>query len=138
MRRKTPIYNSYNAPPTFPFSPILHPWETRNNNKMGSFSTCAPTLRLATHLPVVSPTRGTPRRRWWRGRSSVSCVYSSSPLGAPMDTASIKVIGVGGGGNNAVNRMIGSGLQVSLSFSFYQSRRNFDLLSSTFALFPSR
>jgi hypothetical protein len=33
-----------------------------------------------------------------------------------MDTARIKVIGVGGGGNNAVNRMIGSGLQV-LSFS---------------------
>ncbi|KAL9160005.1 hypothetical protein ABFS82_08G171700 [Erythranthe guttata] len=29
----------------------------------------------------------------------------------PMDTARIKVIGVGGGGNNAVNRMIGSGLQ---------------------------
>ncbi|CAM6090521.1 unnamed protein product [Calypogeia fissa] len=29
----------------------------------------------------------------------------------PMDSARIKVIGVGGGGNNAVNRMIGSGLQ---------------------------
>ncbi|KAL3636991.1 Cell division protein FtsZ 1 [Castilleja foliolosa] len=29
----------------------------------------------------------------------------------PMDSAKIKVIGVGGGGNNAVNRMIGSGLQ---------------------------
>ncbi|KAJ8542862.1 hypothetical protein K7X08_005385 [Anisodus acutangulus] len=28
-----------------------------------------------------------------------------------MDSAKIKVIGVGGGGNNAVNRMIGSGLQ---------------------------
>ena len=27
--------------------------------------------------------------------------------------AKIKVIGVGGGGNNAVNRMIGSGIQVS-------------------------
>ncbi|KAL6543123.1 Cell division protein FtsZ 1 [Orobanche hederae] len=30
---------------------------------------------------------------------------------APMEFAKIKVIGVGGGGNNAVNRMIGSGLQ---------------------------
>ncbi|KHG27532.1 Cell division FtsZ, chloroplastic -like protein [Gossypium arboreum] len=30
---------------------------------------------------------------------------------APMETAKIKVVGVGGGGNNAVNRMIGSGLQ---------------------------
>ncbi|GFQ00788.1 cell division protein ftsz homolog 1 chloroplastic [Phtheirospermum japonicum] len=29
----------------------------------------------------------------------------------PTDSAKIKVIGVGGGGNNAVNRMIGSGLQ---------------------------
>lgn len=29
-----------------------------------------------------------------------------------MDSAKIKVVGVGGGGNNAVNRMIGSGLQV--------------------------
>ncbi|KAL3701544.1 hypothetical protein R1sor_019566 [Riccia sorocarpa] len=29
----------------------------------------------------------------------------------PMDSARIKVIGVGGGGNNAINRMIGSGLQ---------------------------
>ncbi|KAK4484786.1 hypothetical protein RD792_007380 [Penstemon davidsonii] len=35
-------------------------------------------------------------------------VYSSF---LPTDFAKIKVIGVGGGGNNAVNRMIGSGLQ---------------------------
>ncbi|GFP87508.1 cell division protein ftsz homolog 1 chloroplastic [Phtheirospermum japonicum] len=35
-------------------------------------------------------------------------VYSSF---IPMDSAKIKVVGVGGGGNNAVNRMIGSGLQ---------------------------
>lgn len=31
-----------------------------------------------------------------------------------MNGAKIKVIGVGGGGNNAVNRMIGSGIQVWL------------------------
>ncbi|KAI3456865.1 hypothetical protein Pfo_013528 [Paulownia fortunei] len=37
-----------------------------------------------------------------------SGVYSSF---IPMDSAKIKVLGVGGGGNNAVNRMIGSGLQ---------------------------
>lgn len=30
-----------------------------------------------------------------------------------MEFAKIKVVGVGGGGNNAVNRMIGSGLKVS-------------------------
>ncbi|XWS11278.1 hypothetical protein CRYUN_Cryun38cG0070400 [Craigia yunnanensis] len=34
----------------------------------------------------------------------ISCSF------APMETAKIKVVGVGGGGNNAVNRMIGSGL----------------------------
>ncbi|KAI4307940.1 hypothetical protein L6164_031064 [Bauhinia variegata] len=35
----------------------------------------------------------------------VSCSF------APVDNAKIKVVGVGGGGNNAVNRMIASGLQ---------------------------
>ncbi|MBA0705653.1 hypothetical protein Golax_017833 [Gossypium laxum] len=35
----------------------------------------------------------------------ISCSFAS------METAKIKVVGVGGGGNNAVNRMIGSGLQ---------------------------
>ncbi|KAF3542070.1 hypothetical protein F2Q69_00019535 [Brassica cretica] len=35
---------------------------------------------------------------------------------SPMETAKIKVVGVGGGGNNAVNRMISSGLQ---SVDFY-------------------
>ncbi|KAJ0246157.1 Cell division protein FtsZ 1 [Hirschfeldia incana] len=35
---------------------------------------------------------------------------------SPMETARIKVVGVGGGGNNAVNRMISSGLQ---SVDFY-------------------
>ncbi|KAM3302559.1 cell division protein FtsZ 1, chloroplastic [Capsicum chacoense] len=38
------------------------------------------------------------------------CFTVSSSF-TPMDSAKIKVIGVGGGGNNAVNRMIGSGLQ---------------------------
>ncbi|KAJ0989749.1 hypothetical protein J5N97_008105 [Dioscorea zingiberensis] len=39
---------------------------------------------------------------------SIRCSFASF---APMDSARIKVVGVGGGGNNAVNRMIGSGLQ---------------------------
>ncbi|XP_011097821.1 cell division protein FtsZ homolog 1, chloroplastic isoform X1 [Sesamum indicum] len=39
-----------------------------------------------------------------RHRSGVQCSF------IPMDSAKIKVVGVGGGGNNAVNRMIGSGL----------------------------
>ncbi|KAK6124795.1 hypothetical protein DH2020_041461 [Rehmannia glutinosa] len=40
-----------------------------------------------------------------RHRVGVYCSF------IPMDSAKIKVVGVGGGGNNAVNRMIGSGLQ---------------------------
>lgn len=42
---------------------------------------------------------------WKRRRFGVCCSF------APMESAKIKVVGVGGGGNNAVNRMIGSGLQ---------------------------
>lgn len=45
---------------------------------------------------------------------------------SPMESARIKVVGVGGGGNNAVNRMNSSGLQVPLSISF--SLRNVLLL----------
>jgi len=51
-----------------------------------------------------------------------------------VETARIKVVGVGGGGNNAVNRMIGSGLQVAaalpdpshsgLGFAFYAVHNN--------------
>ncbi|KAF7815900.1 cell division protein FtsZ-like protein 1, chloroplastic-like [Senna tora] len=43
--------------------------------------------------------------RHTRRSQSVSCSFTS------IDNAKIKVVGVGGGGNNAVNRMIGSGLQ---------------------------
>ncbi|KAJ3688667.1 hypothetical protein LUZ61_017831 [Rhynchospora tenuis] len=78
---------------------------------MATLSTCASNLRLSTHLPAFSPSSRASRRRWWRRCTSVSCAYSSAPLSAPMDSARIKVVGVGGGGNNAVNRMIGSGLQ---------------------------
>ncbi|KAE9606375.1 putative tubulin GTPase [Lupinus albus] len=47
--------------------------------------------------PRISPTR--------RSFASVRCSF------AHVDNANIKVVGIGGGGNNAVNRMIGSGLQ---------------------------
>ncbi|XP_002985903.2 cell division protein FtsZ homolog 1, chloroplastic [Selaginella moellendorffii] len=42
-------------------------------------------------------------------RARVCCVAVLEAIG--MDSARIKVVGIGGGGNNAVNRMIGSGLQ---------------------------
>ena len=41
-----------------------------------------------------------------------------------MESAKIKVVGVGGGGNNAVNRMIGSDLQVLLPFVVHHSKKN--------------
>lgn len=48
---------------------------------------------------------------WRRGWSSIQGRQRRSVVVA-MSGAKIKVIGVGGGGNNAVNRMIGSGIQV--------------------------
>ncbi|XP_057433673.1 cell division protein FtsZ homolog 1, chloroplastic-like [Lotus japonicus] len=51
------------------------------------------TRRISTPDPL--------RRRF----GPVTCTF------APIDNAKIKVVGVGGGGNNAVNRMIGCGLQ---------------------------
>lgn len=45
-----------------------------------------------------------------RSRGPISRSYSCS-LPDPYENARIKVIGIGGGGNNAVNRMIGSELQ---------------------------
>ncbi|RZR78067.1 hypothetical protein BHM03_00003312 [Ensete ventricosum] len=56
--------------------------------------------------PAAAARRGALRRR---GVDAVRCSFS--PF-VPVESARIKVVGVGGGGNNAVNRMIGSGLQV--------------------------
>ncbi|CAK9163881.1 unnamed protein product [Ilex paraguariensis] len=71
----------------------------------------------STFSPFVSKTCFSPRarRRGFSNRqgSGVSCTCSSF---TPMESAKIKVVGVGGGGNNAVNRMIGSGL---LGVDFY-------------------
>uniref|UniRef100_A0A7N0U1V2 Uncharacterized protein n=1 Tax=Kalanchoe fedtschenkoi TaxID=63787 RepID=A0A7N0U1V2_KALFE len=63
----------------------------------GVFRTC-----FSSHLKSSAASRnGVFRSR----RFGVCCSF------APMESAKIKVVGVGGGGNNAVNRMIGSGLQ---------------------------
>ncbi|KAF3453376.1 hypothetical protein FNV43_RR03816 [Rhamnella rubrinervis] len=68
-----------------------------NHKELSSFSS-----PLRTYIPQ-SNTRRTILRRHSFG--VVSCSF------APLESARIKVVGVGGGGNNAVNRMIGSGLQ---------------------------
>lgn len=44
-----------------------------------------------------------------------------------MESAKIKVVGVGGGGNNAVNRMIGSGLHVGFRSLFLGFRLYFEI-----------
>ncbi|XP_020250888.1 cell division protein FtsZ homolog 1, chloroplastic-like, partial [Asparagus officinalis] len=78
----------------------------------------ASSLRIASSTHLISPysprnlfsqfNRPPNCRRKGRTLSSVRCSGSSF---VTMDSARIKVVGVGGGGNNAVNRMIGSGLQ---------------------------
>lgn len=54
-----------------------------------------------------------PQRKGWRTAVVVA-----------MSGAKIKVIGVGGGGNNAVNRMIGSGIQVRWDILVQRSNGN--------------
>ncbi|KAG8502800.1 hypothetical protein CXB51_000551 [Gossypium anomalum] len=82
------------------------------------------TLQVTNAKDFISPTSSSPSS----SLSSKLCFSSKKPLKrssfstyhrfgriscsfASMETAKIKVVGVGGGGNNAVNRMIGSGLQ---------------------------
>ncbi|XP_020223886.1 cell division protein FtsZ homolog 1, chloroplastic [Cajanus cajan] len=79
---------------------ILHP--LTNPNELSSLSlslscSCIQHNALTTSVSLIPPQR----RRF----ASVRCSY------AYVDNAKIKVVGIGGGGNNAVNRMIGSGLQ---------------------------
>ena len=83
-------------------------------------------------LPGRAHLRASPRSGWRDHRrprrTTARCSF------APVETARIKVVGVGGGGNNAVNRMIGSGLQVAaalpdpshsgLGFAFYAVHNN--------------
>ena len=63
---------------------------------------------------------------WKRRRFGVCCSF------APMESAKIKVVGVGGGGNNAVNRMIGSGLQVEFASIFMVSTEILNHILSIF------
>ncbi|XP_010449352.1 PREDICTED: cell division protein FtsZ homolog 1, chloroplastic-like [Camelina sativa] len=82
-----------------------------------SSSFLAKSISRSLHSSCVCPTStriskfggGCSKRRSISTRG-LRCSFS------PMESARIKVIGVGGGGNNAVNRMISSGLQ---SVDFY-------------------
>ncbi|XP_050369249.1 cell division protein FtsZ homolog 1, chloroplastic [Argentina anserina] len=66
------------------------PFHHHHHNPLTSLRTCS--------IPLPAKTRSAVKRH------RVSCSF------APMESARIKVVGVGGGGNNAVNRMISSGL----------------------------
>ncbi|XP_062185423.1 cell division protein FtsZ homolog 1, chloroplastic-like [Phragmites australis] len=70
--------------------------------------------------------RNHPRMRRPR-HATVRCSF------APVETARIKVVGVGGGGNNAVNRMIGSGLQ---GIEFYAINTDSQALINSQAQYP--
>ncbi|KAM7504236.1 hypothetical protein LguiB_003140 [Lonicera macranthoides] len=72
----------------------------------GFYQTPPPSPFASSKKTCSFPRRNLPQRR----RSQLSCTCSSLSSSS-MDSAKIKVVGVGGGGNNAVNRMIGSGLQ---------------------------
>ncbi|KMZ74051.1 hypothetical protein ZOSMA_136G00190 [Zostera marina] len=85
-------------------SPISHPFCSAFTQNL-HFNT-----GLASLGRILAPRS---RRRGNNGTiatTAIRCTFSSSPF-SPVDSARIKVVGVGGGGNNAVNRMIGSGLQ---------------------------
>ncbi|KAF7011438.1 hypothetical protein CFC21_025751 [Triticum aestivum] len=75
---------------------------------MAPSTSSASALLHVPGLPPRGPHRGGCRNQPRRPRhAAVRCSFAF----APVETARIKVVGVGGGGNNAVNRMIGSGLQ---------------------------
>ncbi|KAM1996905.1 hypothetical protein ACFX15_029799 [Malus domestica] len=79
---------------------------------------------LGTCIPL-SGKRSSPCKRYRFG--VVSCSF------APTESAKIKVVGVGGGGNNAVNRMIGSGLH---GVDFYAINTDAQALLQSAAEYP--
>ncbi|PNY14421.1 cell division protein ftsz chloroplastic-like [Trifolium pratense] len=81
----------------------LLPSSLTNPNKLLSYSSYFHNASLSTSPSSVSLHPKT--QRFTRRFGSVRCSL------AYVDNAKIKVVGIGGGGNNAVNRMIGSGLQ---------------------------
>ncbi|BFG29697.1 hypothetical protein CerSpe_159710 [Prunus speciosa] len=91
------------------------PTAFHHHKAVPSFRTC---------IPLSSKRRSTLKRRCL---GVVSCSF------APMESAKIKVVGVGGGGNNAVNRMIGSGLH---GVDFYAINTDAQALLQSAAEYP--
>ncbi|TVU16480.1 hypothetical protein EJB05_40048 [Eragrostis curvula] len=96
-------------------------------------SSASSSASALVHLPGPAPL-GAPPGGWLRHprtrrprHATVRCSF------APVETARIKVVGVGGGGNNAVNRMIGSGLQ---GIEFYAINTDSQALINSQAQYP--
>ncbi|KAJ8648941.1 hypothetical protein MRB53_001964 [Persea americana] len=104
----TIFFYSINHPSKTPLSSSSFPSSAFSfkRNSLSTFKKSSPLLFFPS-LPKPYPYQ-------CRGRGGggglVSTTCSSSHL-TSSETARIKVIGIGGGGNNAVNRMIGSGIQ---------------------------
>ncbi|CAL5014322.1 unnamed protein product [Urochloa decumbens] len=90
-------------------------------------SSASALVRLPGAAHLRSPPRGGWREQRRPRRATVRCSF------APVETARIKVVGVGGGGNNAVNRMIGSGLQ---GIEFYAINTDSQALITSQAQYP--
>jgi len=92
--------------------PLTNPTSIRHN-PFSSSSSSSSSFALRNCVSLNPTTRtcvsASPRRRL----ASVRCCSFST-----LESAKIKVVGVGGGGNNAVNRMIGCGLHVRFWFPF--------------------
>ncbi|KAM1228040.1 hypothetical protein ACFX2J_007180 [Malus domestica] len=97
---------------------------TTSSSIPAAFHHHKPLPSLRTCIPLSSKRRSA----WKRHRFGVvSCSF------APMESAKIKVVGVGGGGNNAVNRMIGSGLH---GVDFYAINTDSQALLQSAAEYP--
>ncbi|RXH82782.1 hypothetical protein DVH24_003280 [Malus domestica] len=97
---------------------------TTSSSFPAAFHHHKPLPSLRTCIPLSSKRRSA----WKRHRFGVvSCSF------APMESAKIKVVGVGGGGNNAVNRMIGSGLH---GVDFYAINTDSQALLQSAAEYP--
>lgn len=112
--------------PNTPLSPHLH---TAQAKRISNLFSRKGSCRL--HAPGAQ----------WQARSRRT--FSTWAALPTYEGARIKVIGVGGGGNNAVNRMIGSGLQVhcfSLIFStcicVYQHAQSCIILTASYGGCP--
>lgn len=98
---------------------------------MASPAAASSSASALVRLPGPAHLRAPPRSAWRDHRRSRRATARCSF--APVETARIKVVGVGGGGNNAVNRMIGSGLQ---GIEFYAINTDSQALINSQAQYP--